>query len=191
MERHLSYGSKNQMLLVLLAQTYNNHDLKLENNSMKQRIKKNFNIALAGFIASLVMFLIIYLGTTITGMAPFNIPPSAAFLYNLGIESNGFALLLHFSYGILWSYVLVYTFEDDVSITKALILSIILWVFMMTVYSPLIGWGIFGFGYAHHLASNHPLYLDNNFLYIVITLGVHLVYGFILGYLNSRTLYTS
>lgn len=158
---------------------------------MKQRIKKNFNITLAGFLASLVMFLFIYFGTAITGMAPFNIPPSAAFLYNLGIKSSGYALLLHFSYGILWSYVLVYTFEDDVSITKALILSVILWGFMMIVYSPLIGWGIFGFGYAHNLVSDHPLYLDNSFLYIIITLAVHLIYGFILGYLNSRMLYTS
>lgn len=155
---------------------------------MKYRIKKNFNIALAGFLASLVMFLFIYLGITITGVAPFNIPPSAAFLYNLGIESDGYALLLHFSYGILWSYVLVYTFEEDVTILKALVLSLILWIFMMIVYSPLIGWGIFGLGYAHNLASDHPLFLEGAISYMVVTLFVHLIYGWILGFLNNRWL---
>lgn len=144
------------------------------------------NVFLAGFLASLGMFLLIYLGTAVTGMAPFNIAPSAAFLYNLGIESDGYALLLHFSYGIFWSFVLVYTFEEDVTIGKALILSLILWVFMMLVYSPLIGWGLFGLGYAHNLPLNHPLYLDGSLPYIIITLLVHLVYGFILGSTNSR-----
>lgn len=155
---------------------------------MRNILKKNFNIVLAGFLASLVMFLFIYLGITITDIFPFNIPPSAAFLFNLGIESNGYALLLHFSYGIFWSFVMVYTFEEDATISKALILSVILWIFMMIVYSPLIGWGIFGFGYAYHLAHNHPLYLANSLSYVVITLALHLIYGFTLGYLNSRWL---
>jgi len=155
---------------------------------MNYKLKKNFTITLAGFAASLVMFLIIYLGTTISGIAPFNIPPSAAFLFNLGIESSGFALLLHFSYGIFWSFVLVYSFEEDVTIGKTLVLSIILWLFMMMVYSPLIGWGIFGFGYAHHLSPDHPFYLKDSFSYIVITLFVHLAYGLILGYGNNRWL---
>lgn len=155
---------------------------------MKRSIEKNFNIALAGFLASLGMFLFIYIGINITGIAPFTVPPSAAFLHNLGIDGEEYALLLHFCYGILWSYVFVFTFEEDVSITKALILSVILWFFMMMVYSPLIGWGIFGLGYAHNLASDHPLYLANSLSYVVITLALHLIYGSILGYLNSRWL---
>ncbi|HYX06627.1 MAG TPA: hypothetical protein VE912_07825 [Bacteroidales bacterium] len=139
-------------------------------------------------MASLAMFLFIYLGINITGLAPFNIPPSSAFLHNLGISGRGYALLLHFCYGILWSYVFVFTFEEDVSITKALLLSVILWLFMMLVYSPLIGWGIFGMGYAHHLAASHPLYLDNALAYIMVTLGLHLIYGSALGYIHSRWL---
>ncbi|MFH5885852.1 hypothetical protein ACG2F4_16210 [Halalkalibaculum sp. DA3122] len=155
---------------------------------MKKSLEKNFNIMLAGFLASLAMFLFIYIGINITGLAPFNVPPSSAFLHNLGIEGRGYALLLHFCYGTLWSYVFVYTFEEDVSISKAIILSLILWIFMMLVYSPLIGWGIFGMGYASHLRPGHPLFLSNSFSYIAITLALHLVYGFTLGYLNSRWL---
>lgn len=158
---------------------------------MKYTLKRTFNIALTGFLASLVMFLFIYLGINVTGMAPFNVPPSYAFLYNLGVEQSGYALLLHFCYGIFWAYVLVYTFEDDISVAKALILSVVLWLFMMIVYSPLIGWGFFGFGYAQNLAVDHPLYLDSSLSYIVITLLLHLIYGLVLGYLSSRWLANS
>lgn len=147
---------------------------------------RNSRVALAGIIASLGMFLFIFLGTSLTNTAPFNVPPSAAFLYNLGVESIVYALILHFSYGTFWSFVLVYTFEDDVTISKALILSMILWFFMMIVYSPLIGWGIFGFGYADNLSPDHPLFLEKGMMYAVMTLAVHLVYGWILGFLNSR-----
>ncbi len=155
---------------------------------MQYTLKRIFNIALTGFLASLVMFLVIYLGINVTGMAPFNVPPSYAFLYNLGIEQSGYALLLHFCYGIFWAYVLVYTFEDDISVAKALGLSVVLWLFMMFVYSPLIGWGFFGFGYAQNLAVDHPLYLESSFLYILMTLILHLIYGWVLGYLSSRWL---
>lgn len=155
---------------------------------MKKKILKNIHIALAGILASLGMFLFIYIGIHVTGVAPFNIQPSAAFLFNLGIYSPGYALLLHFCYGTFWSFVLVYTFEDDVTIGKAVILSIILWLFMMLVYSPIIGWGLFGFGYFRFLPSDHPLYLKSGISYMIITLFLHLIYGLILGYLNQRWL---
>ena len=125
------------------------------------------------------------------GLAPFNVPPSNAFLYNLGVEGLGYALLLHFCYGTFWVFVLVYTFDDDLSIIKAEVLAIVLWFFMMFVYSPLIGWGFLGYGYAHYLSVDHPLYFGNQLgTYIFITLLVHLVYGWALGCLNSRWLGT-
>lgn len=146
-------------------------------------------IIFSGVLASFMMYLVIYTGIYITGMAPFNVPPSAAFLHNLGIMSKGYALLLHFCYGTLWSYVLIIAFEEDTSFVKALILSVILWLFMMIVYSPLIGWGIFGFGNAHHLSASHPLYLTKGISYPLITLLLHLVYGSTLGYVTSRLKY--
>lgn len=155
---------------------------------MRNKIIRIFNIALTGLLASMVMFVFIYVGINATGLAPFNVPPSNAFLYNLGVEESGFALLLHFCYGTFWAYVLVYTFDDDLSILKAEILAIVLWLFMMFLYSPLIGWGIFGFGYANNLPETHPLYLGDTLSYILITLFVHLVYGWVLGYLSSRWL---
>lgn len=156
---------------------------------MKYTIKRTFNIALTGLLASLVMFIFLYIGIDITEMAPFNVPPSYAFLYNLGVEETGYAMLLHFCYGTFWAFVLVYTFDDDLSILKAEILAVVLWLFMMFVYSPLIGWGFFGYGYAHHLSADHALYLEDKMVvYIGMTLLVHLIYGWVLGYLSSRWL---
>lgn len=155
---------------------------------MKRRAIRIFSITMAGFLASFVMLLIIHAGIKLIEIIPFNVSPAAAFLYNIGVEGTGYALLLHFCYGILWSFVLVYTFEEDVSINKAVVLSVILWLFMMVVYSPLIGWGIFGFGYAHLLVPDHPLFLASGGFYLIIALLVHLIYGFVLGYLNASWL---
>ena len=55
----------------------------------------------------------------------------------------------------------------------------------------LIGWGFFGFGYAQNLAIDHPLYLESGLSYILITLLLHLIYGWVLGYLSSRWLVKS
>lgn len=149
-------------------------------------MKRKIMIALAGFSAGLAMEIVIFLAIHILNLAPINVHPAEAFLYNLGIESSTYALLLHFSYAILWSFVLVYAFEDDVCVKKAVILSVILWIFMMMVYSPLIGWGIFGFGYAQYLPTDHPLFLSSAVWYITVALALHLIYGLVLGYLNNR-----
>lgn len=157
---------------------------------IKQKAVRIFSITMAGFLASFVMITVIHIGINHFEIVPINISPAAAFLYNIGVDGVNYALLLHFCYGILWSFVLVYTFEEDVSVNKAVVLSIILWLFMMVVYSPLIGWGIFGLGYAHLLAPDHPLYLAGGVSYVVITLLVHLIYGSVLGYLNAAWLDT-
>ncbi len=142
--------------------------------------------AIAGFIASLCMFILLYLGIYVTGWAPFNITPSAAFLENLGVNIGPLPLIVHFFYGMFWSVVLVYIFENDVSVSKGLLMALALWLFMMIVYSPIIGWGMFGFGFAHLLGSDHMLYLRPGLSYLISTMILHLVYGTVIGWLNAR-----
>ncbi len=56
---------------------------------------------------------------------------------------------------------------------------------MMLVYSPIIGWGVFGFGgVGLRLPADDPLYLGSSVNYLGITLGLHLIYGTIIGTLN-------
>lgn len=126
-------------------------------------------------------------GAMITlSLAPTNIHPAAAFLYNLGIEHSLFATLLHYSYGTLWAIVFIYTFEDELSVKRGIQLAGVLWLFMMVVYSPIIGWGFFGVGNAKLLSSEHPLYLNSTIGYLSLTLLVHLVYGSVLGILSHK-----
>lgn len=141
----------------------------------------------AGFLAALVMFAIMYVGINITGIAPFNVPPSAAFIIKvLEIEvgiAKPLALVAHFGYGVFWSIVLLAIFWDRTTVGKGIGLSIGLWLFMMLVLSPIIGWGFFGFGGSE--ATKDILALGSSTKFILITLVLHLVYGIIIGWINQ------
>ncbi|WP_103028873.1 hypothetical protein [Salinibacter altiplanensis] len=140
---------------------------------------------LIGVLGSLVMFLLMMLGIHGTGVAPFNLPPSAAFLEQLGLNVGPLPLLTHFGYGATWSFVLVGLYGSATNVRRGLSLAAGLWLFMMLVYSPLIGWGIFGVGGAgHDLAPSNPLHLGSTAKYVAATLVLHLVYGAIIGGLN-------
>jgi hypothetical protein len=141
--------------------------------------------AVVGALGSLVMFGLIMFGIHGTGIAPFNLPPSAAFLEKLGLNSGPLPLLVHFGYGATWSLVLVALYGRNTTVGKGLGLATGLWLVMMIGYSPLIGWGVFGFGGAgHQLSPTDPLYLGSPVKYVVATLVLHLIYGSIIGGLN-------
>jgi len=138
-----------------------------------------------GVFGSLVMFGLIMFGIHGVGIAPFNLPPSAAFLEKLGLNVGPLPLLVHFGYGATWSLVLVALYGGDLSIGKGVGLATALWLVMMVAYSPLIGWGVFGFGGAgHQLAPTDPLFLGSPMKYVIATLVLHLIYGGIIGGLN-------
>lgn len=141
--------------------------------------------AVIGALGSLVMFLIMLFGIHVSGIAPFNLPPSAAFLEQLGLNVGPLPLLVHFGYGATWSMILVAAYGAGTTVRRGLLLATGLWLFMMIVLSPIIGWGIFGFGGSGHtLAADHPLYLGAPIKYVVATLVLHLIYGSIIGGLN-------
>ena len=143
--------------------------------------------ATVGALGSLVMFLLMMVGIHGTGIAPFNLPPSAAFLEVLGLNVGPLPLLTHFGYGATGSIVLIALYQKETSLRAGLTLAGALWLIMMVVYSPLIGWGFFGFGGpAHALDPEAPLHLGSPIKYITATLLLHLIYGAILGTLNPR-----
>lgn len=149
---------------------------------------KWFKTILIGILATFVMDVSMKGFMAIAGIMPTNIHPAAAFLYNLGIQSEALSVLLHYCYGTLWALVFIYAFEQNFSTKKAIGLSLVLWLFMMMVYSPIIGWGFFGIGNARLLDSIHPLYISSTIEYLIMTLTVHLVYGAALGIL-SKTIF--
>ncbi|MFB6264992.1 MAG: hypothetical protein ABEL76_15440 [Bradymonadaceae bacterium] len=139
----------------------------------------------SGLVASLVMFVVLALGIHVTGFAPFNMPPSAAFLEVLGLNTGPLPLFAHFGYGAFWSIVLVRLYGGAVDVKKGLTLAGGLWLFMMGVYSPVIGWGFFGFGTAGQMAESAPLYLEPGPKYAVLTFVLHALYGAIVGKMNA------
>ncbi len=141
---------------------------------------------IVGLIGSLIMFLLMMLGIHGTGIAPFNIPPSAAFFTKLGIAVGPLPLLVHFGYGAFWSILLVYLFKQQTDITKGLGIAIAAWLIMMLIYSPIIGWGVFGFGDGHMLDPSNPLYLEGGPKYLISTLILHLIFGLVIGWLNPK-----
>lgn len=140
----------------------------------------------AGLVAGLVMFIVLAWGTN-TGMAPINVPPSAAFLAaTTGIQSPPLAALLHFGYAAVGSVLLVGIFGHRTNATKGIGLALVLWLILMLVYSPIIGWGFFGAGGPNHkLAAESPLYIGVAGPYVLITLVLHAVYGLIIGWMDK------
>lgn len=139
----------------------------------------------AGLLGSLIMFLLMMLGIQ-SGIAPFNTPPSAAFLNNLGLPAQPLALIVHFGYGAFWSVLLVYLFGSRADIKRGLGLALGAWLIMMIIYSPIIGWGLFGFGDAHMMSSTDPLYLEAGPKYLFSTLILHLIFGAIIGWGDAK-----
>lgn len=117
-----------------------------------------------------------------TGVAPFNLPPSAAALKSLGLPTQPLALIAHFGYGTFWSIVLVAVFKEQTDVIKGLGLAGLLWLFMMLVHSPMIGWGLFGTADTSNLPE--VLQLGSTVKYLVSTFLLHVFYGLIIGGLN-------
>lgn len=139
--------------------------------------------ALIGALGSLIMFIIMMVAIHGAGVAPFNMPPSAAFLERIGMNAGPLPLVAHFGYGIFWSIVFVALFKRKMDVWRGLALAGALWLFMMLVYSPIIGWGVFGFGTVER-AADHALYLGSPVKYIVATAVLHAIYGLTIGVLN-------
>ncbi len=53
-------------------------------------------------------------------------------------------LLFHIVYVAFWSIVYVSLFRDDLSLIRALVLSALLWIAILLVFFPVVGWGFLG-----------------------------------------------
>jgi hypothetical protein len=139
--------------------------------------------AIVGIAGALVMFALMVLGIHGTGIAPFNLPPSAAFLTSLGLNVGPLPLLVHLGYGATGSVVFVALYKEGVNLRRGLQWAGVLWLVMMTAYSPIIGWGFFGTADTSGLPE--VMQLGSSVKYVFITLLLHVVYGTVLGWGNA------
>lgn len=138
---------------------------------------------IVGYAASFMMFLVLA-PLIMFDIAPFNLPPGSAFLSLFNYQYQPYPIIMHFVYGMFWSVVFVALLRKRASLWTGMAFGIGLWLLLMVVYSPIIGWGFFGYGDAYLLSPTDPLYLREGSSYLFITLGIHLVYGAIIGWLN-------
>jgi hypothetical protein len=140
----------------------------------------------AGLLGGLIMFVVLKLGIS-QGIAPFNLPPSAAFLKSLGLPPKPLALIVHFVYAALGSIVLVLIFGRKTNVVKGIGFALVLWLIFMLVYSPIIGWGVFGSA-DPTTDENAALYLGSPGKFVALTLILHVVYGIVIGLLDRHWL---
>jgi hypothetical protein len=142
--------------------------------------------ALFGALGGLAMFILLQIAISM-GMAPINVPPSAAFLKSIGLPPEPLALIVHFGYAMVGSMILIAIFGNRTNVTKGIGLALVLWLILMVVFSPIIGWGFFGAGGPkHQLAAEHPLHIGLAAKYIIATLVLHVIYGASIGWLDQQ-----
>lgn len=140
---------------------------------------------IVGLAGSLLMFILLQI-SLITGIAPFNVTPSYAFVNVLGYDIKAVAIVLHFLYGAFWSIILVLFYGDEVNFGRGMSLSIIAWIVMMIAISPGVEWGFFGGGSNSLLEPDQMMYVEPGIKYPAFTLIIHLFYGVIVGWLNPK-----
>lgn len=129
-----------------------------------------------GILATIAMSVIMITGK-ITGIAPMPKPIPLAITGILFGKNSPFPLLMitaiifHLGYGGVWG-VLLSAVIKEITITKGLMLGLILWLIMQLMVLPILGWGIFGMNISPKIA--------------IATLVLHVVYGVVLGWGISR-----
>jgi hypothetical protein len=109
------------------------------------------------------------------GIAPMPKPPSLAFAQVL-LGPNvplPVGLLFHVAYVTFWALVYVVLFRDHLTFLNALWLGLALWVVILVVFFPILGWGFLGLGVSPKLipASLVPHVLFAVFLWGLCRLG--------------------
>jgi len=80
------------------------------------------------------------------GISPFPKPLGLAFAETV-LDRDlplPIGLLFHIIYVAFWSVVYVSLFRDHLNLTKALVLGGVLWIGVLLVFFPIVGWGFLG-----------------------------------------------
>jgi hypothetical protein len=137
---------------------------------------------ISGLAGSLIMFILMMIAINGVGIAPFDMPPSAAFLKSLGITPKPLALIIHFGYGAIAAIFLHEVFKNKSKVVYGIGLAIAMWLIMMFVLSPIIGWGILG---TNAGTIDGALALSSTPKYIISTLILHIIYGLTIGLIQK------
>lgn len=105
------------------------------------------------------------------GIAPMPKPPSLAFAQVL-LGPNvplPVGLMFHVAYVTFWALAYVVLFRDHLTFLNALWLGIALWVVILVVFFPILGWGFLGLGISPKVI---PASLVPHVLFVVFLWGL-------------------
>lgn len=97
-----------------------------------------------GIVAAVLLSIIAIIGMR-TGMSPLPQPLGLAFAQTLlGPVPLPVGLLFHVVYVTFWTVAYVVLFRHSLTFLNALGLGIVLWLLVLVVFFPIVGWGFFG-----------------------------------------------
>tara|TARA_B100001971_G_scaffold111191_1_gene102203 strand:+ start:148534 stop:149091 length:558 start_codon:yes stop_codon:yes gene_type:complete len=146
----------------------------------------SFKAIIIGLVASGIMLLFMQLIVSSGSFAYMNSTPVEVFLTDLNIPAQPLAMVLHLGYGTFWALLLVSIFKKRTNIKQALTMSAILWLSLMLLLAPAVGWGFFGVQGNSVIDPSAMNYIAPGNTFAVITFFAHLIYGLIIGYLLPR-----
>ena len=145
--------------------------IKMENlnNSNRSWLQTTLMGIIISIITAIVMIVL-----TKTGISPFPKPPSLAFAETIiGHQlPMPVGLLFHTVYVTFWSTIFLRMFSNR-NLKTALLLALVLWIVVLTVFFPIVGWGIFG-------SAISPKLIPASFM-------PHLLFGLLLWLINKYT----
>ncbi len=126
---------------------------------------KAFGVGIAnGLLLSVVM-----VSAFKSGVSPLPKPVGLAFAETVlgGPLPLPVGLLFHLAYVTLWSMAFVAFLRDSLTLRNAFALALVLWIGILVVFFPIIGWGLFGLAIGPKLivASFMPHLLFGVFLW--------------------------
>lgn len=125
--------------------------------------------AVAVGVATAILLSVVMVPLLQLGISPLPQPLGLAFAETAlgGPLPLPVGLLFHVVYVTFWSVVFVALFRDDLSFVKALGLALVLWIGVLVVFFPIVGWGFLGLAIGPQLivASLVPHVLFSLFLW--------------------------
>ncbi len=99
-------------------------------------------------IGTAVLLSVVMVSTLKLGLSPLPKPLGLAFAETILGRALPLpvGLLFHVAYVTFWSVAFVVLFRDSLSFAKALMLALALWVGVLVVFLPVVGWGFLGLG---------------------------------------------
>lgn len=117
--------------------------MRIHNLSWKEWLK-----TLGVGIGTAVLLSVVMVTTLKLGISPMPKPLGLAFAETILGRALPLpvGLLFHVAYVTFWSVAFVVLFRDSLSFAKALLLALALWIGVLVVFLPVVGWGFLGLG---------------------------------------------